>query len=141
MENLKDLIERYGNLKSEMDSYKKQVNADNAEIKSIITKEGTPVIASNGTTSYTAEGETFIATYSVSVSEDFDEDKLISKLRTMDFDGKMADEIGLIEYVPKVDMDALENAIYKGQINAAELSDCKIRKETPKLSISKKKEK
>ena len=29
MEDLKQLIERYGNMKGEMDSYKKQVDADN----------------------------------------------------------------------------------------------------------------
>ena len=35
MEDLKQLIERYGNMKGEMDSYKKQVDADNKAIKQV----------------------------------------------------------------------------------------------------------
>lgn len=130
-ELLSTLVERYGRLKNEMDGYKKQVESDNKDIKNIMANVGINECVSGG----------YVAKYSVVVSENFDEDKLMSKLRTMNFDGKMADEIGLIEYVPKVNMEALENAIYNGKLNAADLSDCRIKKETPRLTISKVKEK
>lgn len=129
MEELKILVERYGNLKSEMDSYKKQVDEDNKAIKQIMSE--------TGVTEFSAGG--FTAKYSVSKSESFDEDKLISKIRELNpvKDGKYADEMGLIEYVPRVNMEVLENLIYNGNINAAELANCKVTKETPKLTIKK----
>lgn len=126
-----DLVQRYGTLKAEMDSYKKQVDQDNKDIKTIMAREGLTMIKSGD----------FVAKYSVIVSEDFDKEKLLSKLRTMFVDGKGMDELGVIVYEPVVSMEALEDLIYNGKINAADLADCKTRKETPRLTISKAKEK
>jgi hypothetical protein len=119
---LETLVERYGNLKGEMDSYKKQVDADNKDIKDLMSSLGVDKF----------ESENYTAKYSVAVSENFDEDKLVSKLQVLGIEG-------LIVMKPTVDMTALENAIYNGKVDAADLADCKVRKETPRLNIYKKK--
>ena len=119
---LDTLVERYGNLKGEMDSYKKQVDADNKDIKSLMSALGLKEFTSDN---YTAK-------YTVAVSENFDEDKLVAKLQNLGIEG-------LVVMKPTVDMTALENAIYNGKVDAADLADCKIRKETPKLNIYKNK--
>ena len=119
---LETLVERYGNLKGEMDSYKKQVDADNKDIKNLMSSLGVDEF----------ESENYTAKYSVAVSENFDEDKLVSKLQVLGIEG-------LIVMKPTVDMTALENAIYNGKVDAADLADCKVRKETPRLNIYKKK--
>ena len=116
------LVERYGNLKGEMDSYKKQVDEDNKNIKALMSSLGVSEV----------ESENYTAKYSVAVSENFDEDKLVSKLQVLGIEG-------LIVMKPTVDMTALENAIYNGKVDAADLADCKVRKETPRLNIYKKK--
>lgn len=137
MTHLEELIERYGTLKNEMDGYKKQVDADNKAIKTIMESENLSECSYGG---YTAK-------YSVSVSESFDEEKLIAKLRSMTYKDDSCtgpvsvESLGIIKMQPYVDMEVLENAIYKGLLNAADLADCKVRKETPRLTISKAKKK
>lgn len=126
---LEELVERYGNLKGEMDSYKKQVDSDNKEIKSIMSTTGVNEISAGG----------YVAKYSVAISESFDEEKLIKGLTSKLYDGKSAYDLGIIKHKEYVDMTALEDAIYNGKINAAELADCKVRKETPRLTITKEK--
>lgn len=120
--SLNSLVERYGNLKGEMDSYKKQVDADNKEIKNLMSSLGVNEFRSDN---YTAK-------YSVAVSENFDEDRLVAKLQNLGIEG-------LVVMKPVVDMTALENAIYNGKVDAADLADCKVRKETPRLNIYKNK--
>lgn len=145
MEDLKTLVERYGTLKGEMDSYKKQVDADNKAIKEVITTEGAKIISPGGNIKYTAVGGDYVATYSIAVSESFDEEKLIKKLNSLTYISEngckvlAATGLNLIKMKPTVDMDALESAIYSGKIKAEDLSDCIIRKETPKLTIAKNK--
>ena len=82
--------------------------------------------------------------YFYRVSESFDEDKLVEKLRSMTVevieDGlpvekSVAEALDLIEYKPAVKMEALENAIYNGKISAADLAGCVLRKETGRLTI------
>ena len=119
---LDTLVERYGNLKGEMDSYKKQVDEDNKEIKTLMSSLSLKEFKS----------ENYTAKYTVAVSENFDEDKLVAKLQNLGIEG-------LVVMKPTVDMTALENAIYNGKVDAADLADCKIRKETPKLNIYKNK--
>ena len=88
---------------------------------------------------FTAGG--FVAKYSVAVSESFDEDKLLAKIEKMNFTSANGSTIavgsglGVIKMKPTIDMEALENAIYNGYVNAADLADCKVVKETPKLTI------
>lgn len=135
MENLTQLIERYGTLKGEMDSYKKQVDADNKAIKEIM--------AENNLTE--ASGGGYIAKYSESVSNNFDEAKLLEKLENMTYKDANCSgpvsvkSLGVIKMKPYVDMEALENAIYNGQISAVDLADCRIVVKTPRLTIKKEK--
>lgn len=129
MSKLDELVNRYGNLKSEMDSYKKQVNADNSEIKSIMKEMD---ISEHNSGEFTAK-------YSITVSESFDEDKLVHTLQSIwsNKNGSMTNPYLKMVYIP--DMEAIENAIYNGQLNAAELAGCKVTKETPRLTIKRNK--
>lgn len=130
MSNLNELVARYGKTNTEMKLLKKSADEDNKEIKNIMS--------STGLSEYEAGG--YKAKYSVTKSENFDEEKLVKKLKDYNFGGKSAHEAGLIDYVPVVNMEKLEDFIYDGKINAAQLADCKVVKETPRLTIVKIKE-
>lgn len=138
---LEDLIERYGKNKAVVDSYKKDIDEDNKEIKRLIVDQGVPVEGKDG--SFKAYSENYTATYSVSKTEDFDENKLILKLKDLinkaDIESLPAIKKCIV-YKPTVDMEALENAIYLGTISASELSDCRVSKETARLVVKKNKE-
>lgn len=119
-EKLSQLLPVYEANKSEMDSYKKLVDKDNKEIKTIMLG---------------AELGEFIvddikASCSVSEREDFIEEALIAKLKEMKIRG-------IVKKKDYVDMDALENAIYSGKIDAALLADCQTKKEVVTLRVSK----
>mgnify|MGYP000930056178 FL=1 len=107
-----------------MDSYKKLVDRDNKEIKSIMlgAEMGEFVV------------DDIKASCSVSVREDFVEEALIAKLKEMKIRG-------VIKKKEYVDMDALENAIYNGKVDAASLADCQTKKEVVTLRVSKLKRK
>ena len=124
MENLREVIERFGKNNEQIKSLKKVTDEDNATIKSLMAGKMD-----------TAESDNFVAKYSVTKSESFDEAKLLERLK----------ELGLkqvIKTVEVVDMELLENAIYDGMISGSELVDCKVTKETPRLVVKlKKKEK
>ena len=123
-EKLSDLLPVYEANKSEMDSYKKLVDRDNKEIKSIMlgAEMGEFVV------------DDIKASCSVSVREDFVEEALIAKLKEMKIRG-------VIKKKEYVDMDALENAIYNGKVDAASLADCQTKKEVVTLRVSKLKRK
>lgn len=131
MSNLNELVARYGKTNADMRVLKKSADEDNKEIKRIMSLNGLPECEAGG----------YIAKYSVSKSESFDDEKLVKKLKECTFDGKSAHEAGLIDYVPVVNMEVLEDFIYNGKINAASLADCKVTKETARLTISKVKSK
>ena len=119
-ERLSELLPVYQANKSEMDSYKKLVDKDNKEIKTIMLD---------------SKLDEFIvddikATCSVSERQDFIEEALIEKLKDM----KMR---GIIKKKEYVDMDALENAIYNGKVDAAALASCQTTKEVVTLRVSK----
>lgn len=139
MSKLDELISRYGNLKSEMDSYKKQIDSDNKSIKDIMSTEGI--------TEHTAGGYT--AKYTIAVQESFDDNKLVEKLKDIWFKkhSYQPDISGLDNSCPWIktviipNMEAIENSIYSGELNASELANCKVVKNIPKLTIKKVKEK
>lgn len=123
-EKLSQLLPVYEANKSEMDSYKKLVDKDNKEIKTIMLG---------------AELGEFIvddiqASCRVSEREDFIEEALIAKLKEMKIRG-------IVKKKEYVDMDALENAIYNGKIDAATLADCQTKKEVVTLRVTKLKRK
>lgn len=123
-EKLSQLLPVYEANKSEMDSYKKLVDKDNKEIKSIMlgAQLGEFVV------------DDIKASCSVSEREDFIEEALIAKLKEMKIRG-------IVKKKEYVDMDALENAIYNGKIDAALLADCQTKKEVVTLRVTKLKRK
>lgn len=123
-EKLSQLLPVYEANKSEMDSYKKLVDKDNKEIKSIMlgAELGEFVV------------DDIKASCSVSEREDFIEEALIAKLKEMKVRG-------IVKKKEYVDMDALESAIYNGKIDAAALADCQTKKEVVTLRVTKLKRK
>ena len=124
MEELRKVIERFGKNNEQIKSLKKVTDEDNATIKSLMAGKMD-----------TAESDNFVAKYSVTKSESFDEAKLLERLK----------ELGLkhvIKTVEVVDMELLEFGIFDVMISGSELADCKVTKETPRLVVKlKKKEK
>ena len=123
-ERLTELLPIYYMQKAEMDSYKKLVDKDNKEIKSIMLGAGLKEFVV-----YDIK-----ASCSVSEREDFIEEALIAKLKEMKVRG-------IVKKKEYVDMDALENAIYNGKIDAAALADCQTKKEVVTLRVTKLKRK
>lgn len=99
LEKLDELVPRYGDEKTEMDRYKKLCDADNAEIKSIMSDLALQ--------HYTA-GK-YKVTRSVQERESVDEDLLLSLLKPFP-EVQVHNIIKTKEYV---DFDALEAALYK----------------------------
>jgi hypothetical protein len=123
-EKLSQLLPVYEANKSKMDSYKKLVDKDNKEIKSIMLGAGLREFIVDD----------IKASCSVSEREDFIEEALIAKLKEMKVPG-------IVKKKEYVDMDALENAIYNGKVNAAALADCRTKKEVVTLRVTKLKRK
>jgi hypothetical protein len=119
-EILAELLPTYLTQKSEMDSIKKVVNNKNAEIKTLMRGSNLPEFVTGD----------IKATCSVSERQDFIEEALIEKIKNMKVPG-------IIKKKEYVDMDALENAIYNGKVNAAELASCQTTKEVVTLRVSK----
>lgn len=124
MNELNRLIEEFGEQNEEVKRLKKSTDVLNVQIKEILSK------AENRT----VDTERFTATYSESVSESFDEERLLEKLRAMGVEG-------VIKTKEYVDMDALEDAIYNGAVAGSDLADCKVTKITPKLVVKVRKQK
>lgn len=119
---LSELVEVFGNRKSELDGMKKEVDGYNKSIKERM----------NGINMKQFSSENYTVTITDVKSEGFDEGKLIQRLT----------EMGLnecIKMVATVDMSALENAIYNGQLNPAKIADCKTSSVTQRLNIKKNK--
>lgn len=124
---LQELIPVYAENKSEMDSYKKLVNRDNALIKELMQEQKITETEVDG----------WQAKITAKKSESFNEDKLlaIAKERNLDI-------IRTKEYV---DTDVMEELIYNGVItkdDLLEIAKAKEIKETIELRVKKiKKEK
>jgi hypothetical protein len=119
-ERLTELLPIYHMQKSEMDSIKKVVDKENAEIKTLMRQANLSEFVAGD----------IKATCSVSERQDFIEEALIEKLKEMKVRG-------IIKKKEYVDMDALENAIYNGKVDAAALASCQTTKEVVTLRVSK----
>ena len=117
--NLDGLIEVFYDHKKELDKYKKTTDEYNKQIKSELNKLGT--------TEFVTESG-LVAKLAIQNRESFNEDLLIAKLKEL----QVNEVIKTKEYV---DMDALEDAIYNGKLNASELSNCKIIKTIETLRV------
>lgn len=126
--SLDTLIPQYAENKAILDDYKKICDTENKQIKDIMD-EG----------SYEAGG--YKATKSVQVRESMNEDKLLDVMKQH---YAIHQKFGIIKTKEYIDMDALESAIYKGQIDKdtlLEIDKCRESKEVVALRISKVKEK
>lgn len=126
MNNLEQLIDAYALNKNELDGYKKICDAENAEIKALMTELELDK----------ASTEDYTATLSIQHRETMDEDKLLEVLRNAGY----ADIV--IRTKEYVDMDLLEAAIYHDRIDKDTLlamQRCKEVKEVQTLKISKRK--
>lgn len=119
-ERLTELLPIYHTQKSEMDSIKKVVDKENAEIKTLMRESNLSEFVAGD----------IKATCSVSERRDFIEEALIEKLKEMKVRG-------IIKKKEYVDMEALENAIYHGKVDAAALASCQTTKEVVTLRVSK----
>lgn len=124
MTELKNLIEAFGEKNEVVKSLKKETDVLNTQIKDIMAKSANAIV----------DTEHFTAKYSVITTESFDEEKLINRLKELG-------NTSVIKTIEVVDMEALENAIYNGQIVGSNLADCKVSKSTQKLVVSVRKEK
>ena len=132
LEKLDELVPRYGDEKTEMDRYKKLCDADNAEIKSIMSDLAIQ--------HYTA-GD-YKVTRSVQERESMDEDLLLTLLQN-----SPEPEIrlsGIIKTKEYVDFDALEVALYKEKLPKSvllEIDKARTVKLVTTLKVSKVKKK
>lgn len=125
MKNLEALVTEYGLLNKSLKSLKKSVDDLNKEIKNeMVARQLDSFESTNWKISYQTRR-----------SESLDEDKVIKILTNANLD------TNIVKMKPYVDEDALESAIYNGNIPAdvlKEISDCKIVKETFALVVKEK---
>ena len=130
LKKLDELIPQYAMNKSEMDSYKKICDKENAEIKKLMTDLVLPFY----------EAGEYKATCTISERESMNEEMLL----------EIAHHHGISEIVKTkeyIDFDALEKAIYDGKISQEILLEFDKAKEVKKVTtlrvskIKKKKEK
>lgn len=120
IQDLELLVSRWAENKTEMDSYKDSVTADANDIKQMMKELGIKVIEVPG----------FKATYSERVSQNFNEDKLLAKIKSLGF-------VDCVKMVEVVDMEKLESLIYDNELDPSELASCKETKVTPTLKLTK----
>ena len=122
-ETLQSLIENFYEDKLQLDRFKKETDKENKEIKEIMNELNVDSFET---------GNGIVAKVSIQNRESFMDDRLIAKLKQLGVTSP-------IKTVEIVDMDELENVIYNGLLNAAELTDCKQVKQVTTLKVSKKK--
>ena len=126
MNRLDELIPQYAQNKSELDSYKKICDKENAQIKELM-KDGEHEYETGG----------YRAVYSVSSRDTINEERLL----------EIAHHYGIPEIVKTkeyIDFDALEKALYDGKIAKEvimEIDKAKESKEVVTLRITKIKKK
>ena len=125
MAELKELVPLYFDNKQNLDFYKKECDAGNAEIKKIMAEQKIK--------DYEVDG--IVAKYVIQNKESFNEEALLKLLK----DKGYTNVIKTKEYV---DMDALEDALYHDTIDKdtiVAMDKCKEVKEVVQLRVSKKK--
>lgn len=130
LEKLDELVPRYGDEKTEFDRYKKLCDADNAEIKNIMTDLALQ--------HYTARDYKVVR--SVQERESIDEELLLETIRNIP-EIQVNNIIKTKEYV---DFEALEAAIYKDKLPKEvllEIDKARVIKSVTTLRISKVKKK
>lgn len=134
MRTLEELIPSYALNKQELDSYKKLVDKENAEIKELMASLNLDE----------KEVGDYIAKRTISNRDSLDEEGLISLFTSVPSFCQLSDEFGIIKMKPYLDYDALENAMYNDAFKpeqVSELSKYKESKEVISLRVTKIKKK
>ncbi len=129
MEGLNELVPRYYANKVIEKEVKDALNKDNKEIKNIMLSANKEI---ENIGEYKVSCKTII-------TEDFDKDLLVKKLKSIWAEQNGSMTCPWLEMVYVVNDEALENAIYNGEINPEDLKECKISKSQVRLTITKKK--
>lgn len=125
---LAEVIDHYGENKAQMDKYKKLCDTDNSLIKSEMIGSK---MESYSTDNYTAKITIVDKSYT-------DEAKVIGVIHSFN----IPNSLGIIKTKEYIDEDALEAAIYNGEIPKEvmdEIAKCKVEKTEYRLSVKKKK--
>lgn len=125
---LEELIDKYGFNKNELDSYKAICDEDNKKIKDMMANAN---LKNYNTDKYKA-------TYIVSDRTTIDEVRLIGIVHM----NNLPDSLGIIKTREYIDEDALESAIYEGEISEEvmkQISECMIKKEVVSLKLTRQK--
>ena len=122
-ENLQELIRLFYEDKQQADKFKKSVESYNKDIKDALTELGITEFENR---------DGLVAKLTTQKRESFNEPALIEKL--LQTDAKIA-----VELIPQINWDTVEDLIYNGRLDAAELTPFKEVKEILTLKISKKK--
>lgn len=124
MNDLEQLVNEYGEKKSNLDALTKEVKEVNNSIKTLMEEEHLEV----------AETEQYKVTYIVQKRMDWDEETLINTLNLWEVPG-------VVKTKQYVDKDALEDAIYNGRLNQDQLfavNKCLTEKDVVTLRVKKK---
>lgn len=124
---LEELIVRYGTNKADYDSLKKVVDADNSEIKKLMSEQNINEYSYGG----------YNAKMTIQNRESINEEKLLTLLGSVD---NLPNDI--IKTKSYVDMDVLESAIYNNLIPndvLIEMNKCREIKQVQTLKITKSK--
>lgn len=126
MSYLNELVKAYIITKNDADDLKKVASRQNEEIKQIMSTNDLETFETDN--GYTAR-------YTVSTRTNIDEDKLLTTLKALN---DLPDN--LIKTKQYVDMDVLENLMYRGDLDddvLEKISKCADEKEVVTLRISK----
>lgn len=129
---LQETVELFALNKEEYDKYDKAVKAENSLIKDLMKELNLTVIAYKD----------WKVTYSVAERKSMDEDMLLEVLKHAWTEKNGSMECPYIKTKQYVDMDALEAAIYNGQVSddtLLEMKKCESCKEVVTLRLSKNK--
>ena len=132
--NLEELITKYADDKEQLDSWKKVCDEENSKIKDVMVKDD--ALCTEGGKKWVKQCGSVIATVTMKKKETVNEDKLLSIIQLMGIPG-------IIKTKEYVDMEALEAAMYRGELNKdqlLQLDTCREVKFSPELRISKAKE-
>lgn len=128
LDRLKDLVTNYYENKEDEKTIKKLVSEQNADIKRLLM-ENDNLKTSDG--DYIYNTGTIVAKLADKVSKTLNEDKLLSVAKKYKISG-------IVKTKEYIDMDALEDMMYKGQLSAEikqEIAKCEEIKRTPTLTV------
>lgn len=131
MRDLSEIVSRYYENKQVEKKLSDKIKADNEEIK----KE---MLSANIETENFGD---YKVTCKTIVTEDFDQDKLLKKIKSIWAEQNGSMTCPWVKQVEIVDMEALTEAIYDEMLSGDDLKDCKVQKSQVRLTVSKPKRK